>query len=170
MRNKAALSSLLGVLAEQVYAQGRQCGSNRWGNSPINIQQRQTDCWLKWSGWSECAGHCGQSTQTATRKCRGNIPGMGGCQGSELRRQRCRDNQVVQGKSSYCPYWSFWSEWGGCQVKKSDDPCIINKNGWQMRTRTCQDPYASERGETPQCQGDELERKPCTSKSVIQYT
>jgi hypothetical protein len=155
MRNKAALSALLGVVAAQ---QGRQCANNRWG-----VQQKNTDCWLKWSGWSECAGHCGQSTQTATRKCRGNIPGMGGCQGSELRRQRCRDNQVVQGKSSYCPYWSFWSEWGGCQVQPSTDPCVINVHGMQRRTRTCHDPFASERGEVPQCQGDELETRACTN-------
>ena len=169
MKNKAALTAVLGYLSETVISQGVQCAGsrNRWGLNAYNRQD--TNCWLNWSGWSECTGHCGQAVKTANRKCRGNIPGLGGCQGSELRRKRCSASEMVQGKDqTYCPYWSFWSEWTGCQVQPSTDPCIRNIHGYARRTRTCHDPYATERGETPNCQGEEFESRVCQGSPLIE--
>lgn len=169
MTQTAVLTAVLGVFAENTLAQGIQCqGSrNNWGLSQFRQNSGSSNCWLNWSGWSECAGHCGQAVKTANRKCRGNIPGLGGCQGSELRRKRCSETELVQGKETYCPYWSFWAEWTGCQVQGSTDPCVRNTHGYAKRTRQCHDPYATERGETPKCQGEEIESRVCQGSALI---
>ena len=169
MTQAAVLTAVLGVFAENALAQGTQCqGSrNNWGLSQFRQNSGSSNCWLNWSGWSECNGHCGQAVKTANRKCRGNIPGLGGCQGSELRRKRCSETELVQGKETYCPYWSFWAEWTGCQVQGSTDPCVRNTHGYAKRTRVCHDPYATERGETPKCQGEEFESRVCQGSALI---
>ena len=102
MQQTAVLTALLGVFAGNAKAQGVQCSGSRthWGLSQFQQNKVDVNCWLDWSGWSECSGHCGQAVITATRLCRGNIPGLGGCQGSELKRKRCSDSKIVQGRET----------------------------------------------------------------------
>ena len=136
-------------------------------NSQLDIN---SNCWLQWSGWSECTGVCGNAVKTARRKCRGGIPGVvgSGCEGSEIKRRRCEPNEMVQGKGeTYCPYWSFWSEWGACNVEPSLDPCIRNMQGFSQRFRECNDPYATSQGEIPNCEGEPSEARACTSNQII---
>ena len=102
MKQTAVITAILGVFARNAQAQGVQCSGSRthWGLSQFQQNKVDVNCWLDWSGWSECSGHCGQAMITATRLCRGNIPGLGGCQGSELKRKRCSDSKIVQGRET----------------------------------------------------------------------
>ena len=102
MTQKVVLTAIIGVLADKTLAQGVQCSGSRtsWGISRFQQNSGDMDCWLNWSGWSDCSGHCGKAVKTANRKCRGNIPGIGGCHGSEIRRKRCSESEIVQGRGA----------------------------------------------------------------------
>jgi hypothetical protein len=161
MRTSIALSALIGVSTARNCESGRYSITNHYTRFSQAQQDIQTtndqDCWEKWTGWSACEGLCGQAVKTASRLCRGGIPGeTSGCDGKEIRRKRCAASERVYGQATEtnCPYYSFWAEWTSCHVEKNPDPCVQpNTQGTRQRTRTCHDPYATLKGETPDCSG-----------------
>ncbi|WAR08191.1 SEM5B-like protein, partial [Mya arenaria] len=104
--------------------------------------------WSVWSSWGQCDVTCGNGTMSRVRTCGIPAPAHDGnnCVGDK--------DETVPCVLNPCPVgWTSWSGWTSCSVTCG--------TGLQKRSRSCQNPTASNINES--CTGNALEFNTCTN-------
>ncbi|XP_052790106.1 coadhesin-like [Mya arenaria] len=119
---------------------GQQCSGSRYQINTCPYFDCEDGHWSLWGTWSDCAGHCDNSTKHRFRNCVISI-NNGTCFGSNVDWANCGEN---------CPtaYWLDWSAWSACS--HTCDSSV------RFRQRQC---YRSDNHVN--CPGDNLEHNTC---------